>query len=231
MAVFSMASICAIGSNTGFFKFMTWSSLPLAVMLAEKYFTKSIKLLFITALAAIIAFYIYAIPNIALFDDGVVKTTYRFSGGVLDGMYTSPVRGEYIDEIRRNAKHFEDKGFDITVVRSGNNYIWEYLFLKRNEFFRHKFNNWHMLNDPQYAADLIQKMENSEKPPLLLYMDCDYDEPTAVQRALENKMIRVADGGCYCFYAFQSDVMKYYPDCPIPIIETPWYKPTDREVY
>lgn len=213
LSIFGIGCVAAVGSNLGFYKFTVFATFPLVMMLLADRMKNNLKITLSVIGLSLLVYspysFVYASPA---WTDSFHQSTYRISGGVMDGMYTNENYGKKIELAIAEAAPFREKGFDFTVVRIANDYIWEYIFLEPNQYLRHSFNFWEMLEDKAYADHIIEKAESSSRPPLILYMDIDYDPVTLMQTRLEEKMTRVVDGPGYCMYAFPKDMERYFPE-------------------
>lgn len=193
------ACTVAIGSNWGFFKFMAWPVIPLIAYGLAYRFTRPQIYYTIAVSLALFGFSIYAYWRPTFSDLSLKELNYPLKEGVLNGMYTNKERKENIEEIITKAKPLQLQGYEIIPLRNGNEYLWEYLFLKRNPYQRHNFDDWEALNDSNYVKSIMQDINEIEKPVALFYIAPDTIS-SLMQRTLEREYECVDRGATFSIY-------------------------------
>lgn len=192
--------IPAIGSNWGIFKYMSWPLLPLLlpliVPIRNLYVSKFAKLISIS----LICFAVYGWWRPTYADDNFKDLNYQFKSGMLKGMRTSYNRGSSIDEIISRANLYIEAGYEIIPLRAGNDYIWEYIFMKRNELYRHKFNEWYAFNDENYISYILNHTNANQIILYLQWPKIEDNEVTLMFRRLNEEMDCLYEGRGYSIY-------------------------------
>ncbi|MCH5246457.1 MAG: hypothetical protein J1E84_08325, partial [Muribaculaceae bacterium] len=95
------------------------------------------------------------------------------------------------------------------VLRQGVDYIYEYLFLCRNNYLHNRFDLKESSNNEDYVNWVEQQVTNSKKTVALLYMipkteNGDYDySPSMLQTMLENQLKPIVIRDQYVIYVRQ----------------------------
>lgn len=173
LTILLISSVVVAGSNWGFYKFLAWPCIPLLAGVVAINWTAPIKwytLSFGTAMLAY-SFFGYFRPT---FDDQRYNTLrFPLKTGVLEGMYTNETRGKLIEEVNNKVEPFIKAGYEIIPIRYQNEYIWEYIYGKRNAYQRHQFDNWEAYNDSLYVDWVVKDSKNADNKRLILFMDKD----------------------------------------------------------
>ena len=186
VTIFFLSAVESIGSNMGYFKSLTWPAIPLIAMLLGNKFTRNQRILCCFWGVAFVI--VSLIVQIRYWNEN----SYEIKGNnVLSGMRANSEWGEKIDAVLENVGPYIQDGYAPIVVREGNKYIWEYLFMAPNRHQRHLFNNWWAFDDEQYVAAIQEDMENSQKPPIILYMQWENPEE-------DNRMVSMLKRNAVC---------------------------------
>lgn len=197
--LFLLCSTSLIGSNWGFYKYLAWPSIPLIAAFVSDRITKPMACYSVLIGMALFAYSVYGWFRPTFFDGKLNNMTYRLSGGVLDGMYTSAERGAFIDNIREKVSAYEKEGYLIIPLRNWNDYIWEYIYLNFNPYQRHNFDNALMMEDVEYVDKIIRDIKDSSRPVLVMYMKEKLPE-TLMLRKLKENFYQVESNPEYSFF-------------------------------
>lgn len=201
LTILLIGSVIIAGSNWGAYKFLAWPSIPLIVMAVASKWSKSITWYSISVGIAMFAYSFYGCFR-PTFDDGQYnKLTYRLNEGVFKGMYTNPKRGAEMDEVLKAVKPYQVAGYEIIPIRLQNEYLWEYMFMWRNGYQRHQFDNWDAYNDPAYVAWVVDMMGREDgKRKLLMYIIDEKNPSNLMFEALSNNFIKVGSGSRFLLF-------------------------------
>ena len=199
LTIFILGCVVLTGSNWGFFKFIAWPVIPLLLMKVSGYWTKSIKYYCLSIGAAYFIFSFICISRPTFFDGNLNELNYRFSQGVLEGMYTTQQRGKFIDEVCKETSTYKENGYEIFPLRNWNDYLWEYIYTHRNPYQRHNFDTNDSFNQKEYVMSVQNRIETANTPILFLYMHQD-SIPSRMYDMLSKKTIKVKDGEEYSIF-------------------------------
>ena len=203
LILFILSTVTAIGSNVGFTKVLIWPVLPLIIYLLENRFSRSLNILFYCWASAYFIYSIIGITQYNYMDEKIGRLSYRFNDkeSVLYGMHTTPEQGEFITEIYRDVKSYEEKGFRLIVLKQGNDYLYEYLFGEVNRYQRHNFGNWYAFWDDEYIDAIRNDINNADTPVIVLYRQWKGpDDMTPMLRMLETNAECVIDKPGYSIW-------------------------------
>lgn len=201
LTILLMGSVIIAGSNWGAFKFLAWPSIPLIVMGVARKWTKSIKWYSISVGISMFAYIFYGYFRPTFDDREYNKLTYKLNEGVFKGMYTNPSRGAQMDETLKAVKPYQKAGYEIIPIRLKNEYLWEYMFMWRNGYQRHQFDNWDAYNDPAYVEWILDRMESDDgKRKLLLYIYDDKTPSNLMFETLSHNFIKVGSGSRFILF-------------------------------
>lgn len=206
VSIFMICCVVSIGSNWGFFKFLAWPAVPLLAVFAIKKLTQPVKWYSILVGASFYVYSFFSFSRPTFFDDNLYQLNHKLSGGVLEGMYTKPERGKMIEEVERATKPFKQAGYQILSLKSGNEYIWEYINLNRNPYQRHNFDYWDAFNDSIYVEKVINHTKSTDNPVAILYLETDtlhlkdVKTPTFMNKRLDNELKKAHQGNRFIIY-------------------------------
>lgn len=201
VSILLLCNVVVAGSNWGIYKFMAWPAIPLIAAMCVKKWTLPLQWFSVSVGVALIAYSFYGFYRPTLDDRNYNSLTYRLSGGVLDGMYTNHLRGENIDEVKRAVEPYMENGYEVVPLRLKNEYIWEYIYLNRNEYQRHRFDNWYAYDDSEYAKWVINRNLESDHPVLIIYIDDDSDPSSLMYRTLSETFNKVGRGSRFTLFS------------------------------
>lgn len=201
---FTILLLCLVplvGSNWGFYKYMSWPAVPLLAWIICRRLTAPIKLSCYALGAALLAFSFCSFTRPTFFDGRLNTLTHPLYFGVLDGMYTSESQGTLVDEVVDVATPYLEHGYEVIPIRWKNGYLWEYLFLKRNPHMRHRFDYLEAFDDETYVDKVLSDVSESEVPvAVLLFKSDDKTEDNLMFRTLETNLLKVKDTPDYTLF-------------------------------
>ena len=203
LALLIVAFIPAVGSNTGFIKFLAWPAIPLICGLLYPRFSKSMKIFSVTAFAALMLYAYFGIGDHTFFDVGTREADYEFKKGVLKGRLTSREYGEYIDRVISDVEKAAGDDSEIMVVRRDNNYLYEYYFGTRNQYLRDRYDFHDYLDDPDYIKYWEKEISAAKKPVTLLLFNA-HNPDSALEKMLKSRLRPAAQGDGYIIYVSPS---------------------------
>lgn len=202
--VFILSWVPSFGSNGGFIKCLAWPVLPILISLDKRHkITKPQKITAGVWIAAFFFFNIFALYQPSFLDESVTSLSHKIqdTNTVYDGMITSEERANLISEVASQSKPYIENGYKVLVLKQGNDFIWEYMMLEPNKYQRNKFGNWHAFNDKNYVDSVMNYVNGSYRPVLVMYMQWkDTVNPPLMYKVLEQNMICVKDGRGYSFW-------------------------------
>lgn len=200
LALFLLSIIPSIGSNWGFIKYLAWPVIPIIFTYLSTHISRAMKIFAIVYGVALSGFSIYAFQRPTFSDDNLNKLTFKLNCGVLEGMYTTPEKGMHIQKAYEDAMNWIGKGYEPIVLKPGNDYLWEYLFLKPNLLQKHRFNEWFAFNNQEYIEAIIKRAKR-EHGAMVMYMQWkEEDNPTKMWKQLNKEFTCVLDKEGYSFY-------------------------------
>ena len=155
--------------------------------------------------STIFAYSIYSYWRPTFDDVCLDKIKYALHGGVLDGMYTNEERGRLIDETREAAETYLSSGYEIMPLRRDNEYLWEYIFLNRNEYQRHQFDNWEAFNDTTYVSNIESKVKSNKRPVAIFYMEHD-TVPSFMYNMLNQEFKKDGRGSRFTIFTYSEKI-------------------------
>ena len=192
--LFLLCCVPAIGSNNGYAKILTFPAVPVLYMVIEPALKRGMKEVGEMVAIALVMYSFIGPLRHTFWDGGYPELTYRVDGGVLDGVRTTPERGAFLQKVYDRVQTFANEGYEIIPVRRGDDYIWEYMWMRPNRFQRHTFNSPGMLNDVKYVGAMMEDIRKSHQPVLvLLIRDPEFEEATLMQDTLDKEM-RIVEG-------------------------------------
>lgn len=162
LAIFSF--IPTIGSNTGVFKALNASILPLLVSAGYNYAGYSIKSFSIIIIGSII-FYAPFNKRLVLFQDkGFAFATCELTHPDLRQIWTIPENSEYISKsLTLVQKHLSDNQHILILGDDANRFMFEYLLRSRTKFSRHMWSE-HLLDNTAYIKELEKYLKTDCNP-------------------------------------------------------------------
>lgn len=202
ISLFLLCLIPTAGSNWGFIKFLVWPMIPIIYTYLSYDISRALRIFAIIYGVSLTTFSVYAYRRPTFGDANLNELTYKLNMGVLEGMHTTPERGSHIQQVYTQTSFFISKGYHPIILKAGNDYLWEYLFLKPNLLKRHSFDDWYAFNDKEYVKNIDKKAKKDSRS-LLMYMQWkDENEPTEMIKMLNSEYFCIIDGGGYSFYVF-----------------------------
>lgn len=186
--IFLFCCIPFIGSNTGIIKFIAFPAIPIIVAILDKNYIKPMKIYGMICAVSLLGYSYTGIRNGAFFDVGTRLATFTLRGGVLNGMKTSEEKGKFIQDVYDNFSPYNIPENNVLVLRTKTDFIWEYMFLNRNDFLGSKFDYKDGFENKDYAKWAESKILNSNKPMAVLYMAPDSTKKTIMQYTLEKHL-------------------------------------------
>ncbi len=172
VAIFLLACIPFLGSNTGILKFIILPLLPILYTFIHKYITKTMVTFGTVCFTSFILYSCVIVRHHSFMDVGTIEAKYEFSDGLAKGIRTSAENGKEVDGIMNEMKPYRS-GYNIIVMRKEPHYIYEYLLQSRNDYLRHRFSGVDD-NNKDYATWLRSEIaKGGDKVAILRLGDCD----------------------------------------------------------
>lgn len=200
LSIFLLSLVPTIGSNWGFVKLLVWPVIPVIYSNLSYDIPRALKIFAIVYGVSLTAFSVYAYRRPTFGDINLNELTYKLDMGVLKGMYTSPERGTHIQQVYTKASSLISEGYHPIILKAGNDYLWEYLFMEPNLLKRHSFDEWHAFNDKEYVNNIDEKAKKDSRS-LIMYMQWkDENEPTEMLKMLNREYVCIVDEEGFSFY-------------------------------
>ena len=194
-----------VGSNTCLMKYLSYPAIPILMGLIGRDLTRPMKLFGSLNVIVLLVYSYWPIREESMFKPDMTSGI-KLTGGVFEGMYSKPEMGEKIMTVYHDFLPYKEKDYNIIVLRDNVFYIWEYIFLARNEFIGSNFSYFDAYDKEEYAHWMEEKITNNPKPAAVLYMmhegektDDDVSK-TLMHRRLEQRLEKATEGDGYIIY-------------------------------
>lgn len=205
LTLLALSCVPFIGSNCHILRFGVWPAIPIAIGLLEG---KRIKGIMLVALAFGIG---YVAPHLyQTFSNSINSNDTRLNCGVMRGMNSkgySRQGKQFIESMYADFSSYNDKpGTEAIVLHDGCYYVWDYLFLKRNDYIGNRFPDPGFLNDPGYVEWAAEKIASAKRPIAVLLVTAEgYDpknvhEPTEMEKMLDGCLHKVVSKEGHLIY-------------------------------
>lgn len=216
IAIFLMGCVPFVGSNGGGVKFAGVAVIPIAIALFGGRLTRGLKL-FIASVSLSLALYGYVAVKIGSFVDvGTHEATFCFEEGVMAGMKTSAEKGKSIVAIEKDFQPYMEAGaYEPLVIWDETDYIWDYIFLKRNNYMGNNLRKSGCYDDEEYVKWTETQIDNSQKPIAVLFVKMlrlepgkKYGENSLMREMLMRRLQPVVTEDDYEIYVSSTDIPK-----------------------
>lgn len=188
ISILLISCTISIGSNTGIYKIIAWPMIPLSLAYYNYRYNRKIVIGTFTVVMSLLIYSFYGIRNSSFFDTGIKQSTYQIKGKIINNLITSPEKGDRIQKIIDDFTPYSESDSNILILRNKDtDYIWEYLFLNRNEYLANKFENKEKFNDEGYVKWAEQKILNSKSINILYINDNGESQKTTLMKQMLEK--------------------------------------------
>ena len=164
-----LGSVPFVGSNGGIIKFAALPIIPVLYIYMRPYVTRYIYIYSILCAVALVLYAPFGLKKNGFADIGIDESNYEFSEGLLVNLRTSNKRAEKLNTFIADVAPY--RNYRKLILRPGAEYIYEYVFLSRNNYLRHRFNG--VSNDDSSYVDWVEQelMRQDDAVAVLLFDD------------------------------------------------------------
>jgi hypothetical protein len=196
IALFLLACVPFLGSNGGIIKFVALPIIPILYIYLRPYINKKMKLYGVLCSIALVAYASFGLPKNGFADVGITDSTYEFKDGLLVGLRTTPQKAESINAVIADMKPYEE--YRKVILRKGANYVYEYLYMSRNAYNRHRFSGGDN-NSPDYVKWIENEILKQNDNVVVLFFD-DESKQSLMTTTLDSLCFKTKETPYYTIY-------------------------------
>jgi hypothetical protein len=186
-----------LGSNTGVVKFISLPVIPILFIYITTHRTGVfITFSWLTMIALTLYFY-NGYRHHSFGDVGSIEATCKMQSPLLRGIKTTAEKSYIANLVERDIKQYQ--GYNKLILRQGWDYIYEYMYLTRNGYLRHRFQDTDD-NDETYVKYIQSEIKAEGKYVILYFKNKKTDESTLVERFLDDNYNKAIIRNEYTIY-------------------------------